>query len=889
MNTPLNSRDIALQSTDPRVLQISANYLVLNASSLQFKYGTDNAAQPAQITVTASLVGKLEGTVQFTTSGFKTAPAVDPTDSNKLIINPDNFIDDFVTINASVNWQGANYAATPVTITRILNQLVAKVQNPIDLIPTYNDGSGYTLPSANNYVELYNGVVKITEGITYGPTAQTSNGLTVSVSSTTGKITLTDAGPNTWTSDTVNFTLTATRNNIVYNTTYTVTKAKAGAGGIQAKQLELYTWSVGVPPLPTGISTYTWTTDTQHYNGSDFWVETPLANPGTVGIGLWKATKNITAEASVVTTQISATWAGATVRAITTESNDVIKTKTVTVYRNATGIPSIAGTSTLTWSSGAFAAPSNWSNTAPAREAGQTLYTAEVFIQAATSEVVSTIDWTQATITPISYYGTDGAAARRAYVLATAAPAGTPASYTATGDALPATGTWFTGKVWSATAPTTIAEGETLYQSDGVYVSASNTTWGYPYISSLKVGNLQAISANTGNLNVSGSIKGGSATNLTTGAGFYVDNNGYLRVGNPAGAQLKYDSNGLTITDSTGASVFTVVGNAQTAAANSAIAAANSASSAVTAANSAATAVINAGSCTWLGDNSVEVITGTQLKRVAHASFPNSAWNSQKYSLESYTNGAYITFIPVTTSYWMMVGLDSNPTQNSSYDTIDYAWYCVGDGSLTIYENGSNVNIGPQTYSINTVLNITYDGKYVKYYKDGTLMRTVEKGSGLKLYADSSFHTVGAEIRGVRFGPVGTLGADGAKGDPGNPGSPGSPGSPGTRGSITAYISGRTSWSDTTANTHFTNNYGGVKVLNDIVTQYGTDFSQTKFWDGDSWEPITAAIDGNLLVKGTVSADRLVAGSVLVGHQIKNSGGTFVIDFGASPYISISV
>jgi len=875
MNTPINSRDLTLQSTEPRVLQISANYLVLSASSLQFKYGTDNLPQPAQVTVTASLVGKLEGTVVFSTSGFTEAPTVDPLDPNKLIIDPSKFINDFATINASVNWQGSNYAATPVTLTRILNQLVAKVQQPLDLVPTYNDGTGYTLPTANNYVELYNGVVKITEGITYGPANQTANGLTVSVDNTTGKITVTDAGPNTWTSDTHNFTLTATRNNIVYNTTYTITKAKAGAGGIQNKELALYIWSVGIPALPSGTSVYTWTTDTHVYNGTDQWKVIPIANPGNVGIGLWKVTKGVTAEASIVTTQISATWTNATVRQITTEANEVIKTKTVTAYLIAASIPGISGTSTLTWDTGEYSTPGSWSLTAPARIAGYTLYSAEVLVQAAVSELTSTIDWTQATIVPISYYGTDGASARRAYVLATTAPG--PATMSITiGDGLPIAGSWFTGKTWNFSAPTVIAEGETLYQSDGVYVSGGNTTWGYPYVSSLKVGNLQAISANTGNLSVTGSIKGGAASNLTTGAGFYVDNNGYLRVGNPAGAQLKYDSNGLSITNAAGQSVFTVVSNAEAAAAASAASAATAASTATNAASSAATAVVTAGSCTWLGDNSIEVITGTQLKRVAHASFPNSTWNSHKYSLESYTNGAYITFIPVSTSYWMMVGLDSNPTQSSSYDTIDHSWYCVGDGTLTIYENGTNINIGPQTYSINTVLNITYDGRYVKYYKDGTLMRTVDKGTGIKFYADSSFHTVGAEIRGVRFGPVGTIGADGA------------PGTSGTRGSITRYLSGYTSWSDAAANNYFNNNYGG-KVPNDTMTQYGSNFSQTRFWDGSSWVVVTVAIDGNLLVSGTVTADKLVANAVIVGTQIRNQNATFVMDFGNNPYISISV
>ncbi len=114
------------------------------------------------------------------------------------------------------------------------------------------------------------------------------------------------------------------------------------------------------------------------------------------------------------------------------------------------------------------------------------------------------------------------------------------------------------------------------------------------------------------------------------------------------------------------------------------------------------------------------------------------------------------------------------------------------------------------------------------------------------------------------------------------------PGGTGARGSNTAYLSGYTSWDNTAATAYFTNTYGNV-VLNDTITQYGTNFSQTRFWNGSIWVQVTVAIDGNLLVTGTVAADRISAGGILVGQQIKNASGTFVIDFGASPYISISV
>lgn len=1015
MKTPVNSRDIALQATTIRVLGVSTNYINLTCPTQQFKYGTDNVAQPSSTIVTATLVGALQGTVTFSTTGISPAPT---STTNQLTVNPENITGDFATISATLVYQGETYTAVPVSISKIFNQLVARITTPSDQVPSYSDGTGYTLPTADNFIELYNGVVKLTTGVVYGPATQTKNGLTVAVNSSTGRITVSQVNPNTWSSTTENFTLTATRGTITYSATYTITKAKQGFGGQQVADIELYQWSTAQPAVPTGTSTYTWATKAHSYTNTDSWRTTVSASPGGVGIKLWRVTKAINAPAEAATPTYVTTWAsGATVLQITTDANAYIKTRIAIVYKNDISPPvPPAGTSTYNWETSTIsAAPSGWTLIAEDTPAGFTLYQAAVDLLAAQSETSSTIDWTLSSITPIRYSGgnavatitaaltnathvipvnttgsilnlantgtdlfvyegatplvydgigtttgtfkvtttvsgvTAGAAsavtansatgvrfanlsaasfatgstgtitylvsgrrlstspgdtngtpftytlqqtfskkssgssgsagsafwfntsasvvqknssgvfnpttvtiagkqaattagtisnysawykifknndtvavytssvaqsdtvytltgsstyklriesysnadftnlidqetvyvvsdtsagqtdavARRAYVVVTTTPSATPASLEVTGDSLPTTGTWFANKVYTATAPTTaLAENESLYQVDGVYVSGGNTTWGFPYLSTLKVGNLQAISANTGNLTISGSIKGGLATNLTTGNGFFVDSNGYLRVGNPAGAQLKFDNSGLVITNSAGTNVFTVVSDAESAASNAAGAAAASALSALNAADSAASARDNA------------------------------------------------TIIKV---------------QYSSNNVDWHDSYIAGD----IY------------------------------------LRTASKTVAA---ADFTYGT------GSKF--VGDKGADSTVAGP--------PGDDGTRGSVTRYISGVTAWSDAVADNYFNNTYGG-KVLNDTVTQYGTNFSQTRFWDGSSWAQVTVAIDGNLLVTGTVGADKISTTTALIGHQIRNATSTFVIDFGANPYISISV
>lgn len=141
-------------------------------------------------------------------------------------------------------------------------------------------------------------------------------------------------------------------------------------------------------------------------------------------------------------------------------------------------------------------------------------------------------------------------------------------------------------------------------------------------------------------------------------------------------------------------------------------------------------------------------------------------WTAQVYSVQSYTNGAYVSFSPgsASTPKHIMVGLNTDPNYDASYASIDYCWY-LADGSLIIYESGAGN--GPYgTYTASTVLSITYDGISVKYFKDGVLIRTVAT-AGQKFYLDSSFIESGDRTSGIKnlaFGPMGSSGTSGTTG-----------------------------------------------------------------------------------------------------------------------------
>lgn len=91
-------------------------------------------------------------------------------------------------------------------------------------------------------------------------------------------------------------------------------------------------------------------------------------------------------------------------------------------------------------------------------------------------------------------------------------------------------------------------------------------------------------------------------------------------------------------------------------------------------------------------------------------------------------------------------------------------------------------------------------------------------------------------------------------------------GSPGPRGSVSRYISG-SSWSDAAASSAV----GWSPINGDTVTiSNGSSFAQMRTFNGSSWVLPGVVIDGSLLVSGSITTAKLVAGS-LVGYNIRTA------------------
>lgn len=151
---------------------------------------------------------------------------------------------------------------------------------------------------------------------------------------------------------------------------------------------------------------------------------------------------------------------------------------------------------------------------------------------------------------------------------------------------------------------------------------------------------------------------------------------------------------------------------------------------------------------------STNAYAGTSIVKLS----ASAAWNSQTYSIDGYSEGAFATARADNTTSNIMFGLNEDPATDADYLGIDYAWYFNGSGTLQIYEIG--VSVGSfGSYSTTTVLAVRHTGRLVQYIKDGVIVRSKVRVSTAPLYFDSSFFTNFGKLLDVQFGPAG-LGAE---------------------------------------------------------------------------------------------------------------------------------
>ena len=202
------------------------------------------------------------------------------------------------------------------------------------------------------------------------------------------------------------------------------------------------------------------------------------------------------------------------------QGNPGQRSVTISAYKwieAGTAIEDFTASVTYTWADKSVAGyPAGWVANATAPNAtaiGLRLYQLSLLVTDLTGvALTNTLNWSAATTNTIGYrldgsIGPQGNSARVAYTITTintppiapgsgvgdnAVPIGRSTTTT------PADPNYVVAPTWDLSATSTLSPGQYMYQCDGILVTGGNITWGNPYLSNLKVGSLDAISANLG-------------------------------------------------------------------------------------------------------------------------------------------------------------------------------------------------------------------------------------------------------------------------------------------------------------------------------------------------------------------------------------------------------
>lgn len=122
----------------------------------------------------------------------------------------------------------------------------------------------------------------------------------------------------------------------------------------------------------------------------------------------------------------------------------------------------------------------------------------------------------------------------------------------------------------------------------------------------------------------------------------------------------------------------------------------------------------------------------------------SAAFDSAVYSNGS-TNNSRISCSPNSTTLRFLFGLS---TSQGLHASITRSFFFNNDNHAYIFEGGASIS-DTGTFLTSDVFEITYDGANVRYYKNGSLLRTVATTGNH--YADSSFVDPSAQANNVSY------------------------------------------------------------------------------------------------------------------------------------------
>ena len=137
-------------------------------------------------------------------------------------------------------------------------------------------------------------------------------------------------------------------------------------------------------------------------------------------------------------------------------------------------------------------------------------------------------------------------------------------------------------------------------------------------------------------------------------------------------------------------------------------------------------------------------ISGNEIRKTG-----SNGWAHGLATQGTITGDGYVEFIAPQRNKNFMVGLSSE-NSGASYTTIKYAMYCKSNGTLGVYESGSNkTNLG--TYQTVDILRVERIGNTVYYKKNGITIHISQTTSSGELLGDIAMHTSGSKIEDVKI------------------------------------------------------------------------------------------------------------------------------------------
>lgn len=231
-----NDKDVLLQAASLRVIGTEAVISLSNGKFTTLK--NNGGTTPASITLTAASSVFTGAAVKTWHYALNTSPNTWVslgTGNTKTITNSDCLTAISGTLASSIVYRltitefgfadatGYNSIAY---VREADDGMVATLASTSNTVPANSSGVVSSFPTGNT-LSLYRGSTLLSSGVTFSGST-TKNGLTLSINSSTGAITLSQSS---WSTTSESFTLTATYNSIGYTTVYNISKAVAGAAG----------------------------------------------------------------------------------------------------------------------------------------------------------------------------------------------------------------------------------------------------------------------------------------------------------------------------------------------------------------------------------------------------------------------------------------------------------------------------------------------------------------------------------------------------------------------------------------------------------------------------------------------------------------------------------